>query len=276
MASSVSVLLAVEKDRVNGTVVRLAAFSATKLKQCDNCHKWKPESTFPFHVYRKKLRSKCTCSERCTQARAGQKAAYRSTASGKAAFQCADKTERRKQLRRERDSSDWGKAVLKDKKQKAYANPMVRMISRIRTRARRMGERKSTSKTILRWVGQDGQAKLSESLLRNPDHEIDHRIAIFWYMWKIEGDKIVKLESVDVDALMRCWHIDNLQLVPRDANRRKSYTLIPDEELLSLRHCWPSWWHDKLPSATIRSMNKHAQEYELDSCGGSESESESE
>ena len=273
--SAVRVLLAVENDRVYGPTSRVAVLPKTRTKQCDNCKQWKTETTFPFHVYRKQLRSKCTCSEHCTSVRAGQKAAYRKSEKGKIAMKRADKTDRRQQLRRDRDGSAWGRAVLKQKRAIQYADPMAKAMARIRTRARTMGVRKSSSSSIRRWLGENGQERIGNLLRENADKEIDHKIAVFWYMWKVEDGKISRLKEVDENALTRCWCVDNLQMLPKSSNIEKSYNLPPDDALLPLRHCWPSWWKDALPSAEVRKMSKGAQEYAFDNCCVSESESES-
>lgn len=270
------IVLAVANDRVCGTCVHVAILPAGRLKQCDNCKKRLPEIEYPFHVYRKTLRSKCTCSDRCTGARADQKAAYRKTPSGKVASKRADHTERRKVLRRERDGSSWGKAVKKQKNSLHYATPMGMAMARIQTRARVMGVRKTSSKTIATWCGDNGQERIAAMVKKNPTFDIDHKIAIFWFMWKVDCDKLVRITEVDADALRRCWCVDNLQMISPHENRKKSYKLLSDEELLPLRHCWPAWWKDQLPSKEVRAMSNCAREYVLESCSESDFESDGE
>ena len=270
---SVSALTAVETDRVHGPLVRLVIFPSGRLKRCHICCKWKPEITFPFHVYRKTLRSKCTCCQRCTVFLSEKNAAYRATEDGKASQRRADQKDQRKQLRGDRDRSAWGKAVKKQKNTALYADPMRKAMCKLQTRVLALHVQTSRSKTIKRWLGPNAQTPLARLVKSKPLLQLDHKIAIFWYLWKIEDDKLVRLENVDVRALRRCWSIDNLQMITAAENQEKAYSLLPDEGLLELRHCWPVWWGDKLPTKQIRAMSKGAKEYDLVSCSESESES---
>ena len=255
--------MAVANDRLDGPKGYVSILPRGRLKQCDNCKKRLPEVSFPFHVHRNTLRSKCTCSDRCTNARAGQKAAYRKTENGKAAMRRADKGERRKSLCRERPASARGKAIKKKENAAQYATPMAKVMGRIRTRARTMRVRETSSKTIATWCGENGQERLAALIKSNPSFEIDHKIAVFWFLWKLDGNKFVRIAEVDEDALRRCWCIDNLQMIPKAENIAKSCQLLPDKELLPLRHCWPAWWRDQLPSEEVRAMRKGAKECDL-------------
>jgi len=74
--------------------------------------------------------------------------------------------------------------------------------------------------------------------------------------WNI-GHRIAKNHydfSIDED-LKRCWKSANLfpQWATGPTGNCAMYTKFPpEEELLKLRHCWPTSWNDQLPSSDAR------------------------
>jgi len=102
----------------------------------------------------------------------------------------------------------------------------------------------STTAELLSWASQFGTKE--ENKLKH----IDHIIPVAAFAWKWEDDERRTLVRCDIseDDLKRLWHGDNLQMLGAVPNMQKGCQILDDGTLLKIRHCWPSYWKDCLPT----------------------------
>ena len=131
----------------------------------------------------------------------------------------------------------------------------------IQERLRRMGRagKGYVSSTVAKWIGfesMEAAADWYESA--RPDYrpieefDLDHNIPFYAYTWKQDGIHVVRDREVPDDEMRKLWNPENLQLLHGNENQQKGSKLPSDEVLLKLRHLWPIWWQDTLPSVALR------------------------
>ena len=119
------------------------------------------------------------------------------------------------------------------------------------------------SAKVLKWCGFETSEQVQEWFAANmpdeaseSDMQVDHIIPFHAFTWRREGLRIVRENKLDEAEFRKLWHRDNLQLLLASANHQKAHHLPSDEILLKLRHLWPSWWQDQLPSDQVRNALK--------------------
>lgn len=151
------------------------------------------------------------------------------------------------------NKSEKGKIVKKRAYNKWISNELNRLVSRVAARMREAGFSNRKSKTLMRYTGFATAAdvkehfdKYAEKGKTMTDYHIDHIIPVYWYKWRVSGDKLI----VDADSAeeMHCmWHRDNLQLLSGPENSSKGNKLPPRSQLEKMKNCWPMWFGDQLP-----------------------------
>ena len=141
-------------------------------------------------------------------------------------------------------------AVFKSKPINNFKNRVSSTLSKMQVRA-------YTSQKVMEYVGFESSDDLELWLKTQPgyavgNHEFDHVIPTFAYTWKRSGSRVVRCEELDECEMRKMWSKDNLQLLQRKSNAAKGVYLPPDEQLLAIRHLWPAWWNNELPTVEIR------------------------